>query len=281
MLKLNILNLIDVIFAPNMNYALVTGGSSGMGLEYIKLLAQRGYNIIIVALTQGETDAAKDLLHSLYPDTDILSIGIDLSEAGAAHDLFRRIKELRPEAQVEVLVNNAGILYPRHFYNMTGEQVGRIIMVHNYTLSMLCHLFLPQMLERGKGYILNVSSMAASFPYPFISLYAATKSFTKVFTRALRTELIGSGVVVSAIYFGAVSTPLYTLSEKWRNLAIRLGIMITPQKASRIALKMLFAGKSGKTPGLFNKIIVPVSKMLPHRLIGAIDRFVTKHWNFK
>ncbi|MBO7249420.1 MAG: SDR family NAD(P)-dependent oxidoreductase [Bacteroidales bacterium] len=264
-----------------MNYALVTGGRSGMGLEYVKQLAQKGYNIIVVALCQEETDAAKKTIVSEYPNIDVLSVGMDLSDMDSPLKLYEKVRSERPEAFVEVLINNAGVLYPKHFKNMTDMQVSRIIMLHNHTTAMLCHYFLPDMLERKSGYILNISSLAAEFKYPFISLYAATKSFTKVFTRALRTELKGSGVVASSIYFGAVSTPLYNLSDSLRKLAINLGVMITPQKASKIALKMLFKGRSGKTPGLINKIALLVAKVLPHPVVAMIDKYVTKKWNLE
>jgi short-subunit dehydrogenase len=262
-----------------MNYALVTGSSSGMGLEYVRQLAQRGYNIIMVALFQNETDAARDVVKSEFPQTDILSIGLDLSTSDAPLVLYEKVRSERPDAFVEVLINNAGVLYPRHFRNMSKEQVSRIIMIHNHTTAMLCHYFLPEMLERKRGYILNISSLAAVFPYPFITLYAATKAFTKVFTRALRTELKGTGVVASSIYFGAVSTPLYNLKDSLRKLAINLGVMITPQKACRIALRMLFKGKSGKTPGLVNKFAALLAKVLPHTVVAWIDKFVTNKWN--
>lgn len=278
-------NIFDTIFAPdfirmNMNYALVTGGSSGMGLEYARQLAQRGYNVIIAALYQEETDAAKEKIATEFHDVDIVSIGIDLSKSDSASLLYERVRNERPDAFVEVLINNAGVLYPKHFKSMSQGEVSRIIMIHNHSTAMLCHYFLPAMLERKKGYILNISSLAAVFPYPFISLYSATKSFTKVFTRALRTELKGSGVVASSIYFGAVSTPLYNLSDKLRRLAINLGVMITPAKASGIALKMLFKGKSGKTPGLINKFAALLAMILPHCLIASIDKFVTRKWKF-
>lgn len=263
-----------------MNYALVTGGSSGMGLEYVRQLAAKGYNIIIAALFQEETDAAKKRVLEEFPDVDVLSVGIDLSNIDSAEQLYGIVKRERPDAFVKVLINNAGILYPKHFRNMTQRQVSSIIMVHNHTTAMLCHYFLPDMLERRRGYILNISSLAAVFPYPFISLYASTKSFTKVFTRALRTELKGTGVVASSIYFGAVSTPLYNLSDKLRKLAINLGVMITPHKASKIALKMLFKGKSGRTPGLVNKIAHLLALVLPHSVVAMLDKFVTKKWNF-
>ena len=207
-------------------YALVTGGSSGMGLEYVRILAAKGYNVIIVALFQNETDAVRDDMAGQYPDLDFLSVGVDLSAVDAPRRVFDTVREQRPEAEVEVLVNNAGMLHPMHFRNMPPEKVSSIIMVHNHATAMLCRYFLPGMLERGKGYILNISSLAAWFPFPFLTTYASTKSFTRIFTRALRTECQKTGVNVSAIYFGAVDTPLLGLPPKYSRLARRLGIMI-------------------------------------------------------
>lgn len=262
-------------------YALVTGASSGMGFEYSRQLAARGYNVIMCALFQNETDAAAESVRKEFPDRDIVPIGMDLSQADAAEQLYAKVRELLPEAIVEVLINNAGVLFPMHFHNMSEAQVGKIIMIHNYTLSMLIHYFLPQMRERKKGYILNISSLAAWLPYPFISMYAATKAFTRTLTRALRTELRGSGVNVCTIYFGAVSTNLYNLDNKLRKLARNLGIMLTPQKACSIALKMMFRGRSGRTPGFINRFFRCLVPLIPHCFISSLDKMVTRKWNFK
>lgn len=267
---------------PDKNtYALVTGGSSGMGLEYVKQLAPRGYNIIIVALYQNETDAVKDEMAALYPDLDFVSIGMDLSEIDSAKNLYEKVFSLRPEAKVEVLINNAGVLFPRHFRNMSEAQVSKIILIHNHTLALMCHYFIPAMAERGRGYVLNISSLAAWFPYPFISTYSATKAFTKVFTRAIRTEYWNTGVYISTIYFGAVSTNLYDLSSKWRKIAIALSVMLPPEKAVHMALKMMFRGRTGRIPGVLNVLSIPITAMLPHRLISRIEKKVTTKWNFK
>lgn len=263
------------------SYALVTGSSSGMGLEYVKQLAAKNYNIIVVALYQNETDVVQQDLKNQYPDLDILSIGIDLSKVDSAKVLYDKVFSLRPDAQIDVLINNAGVLFPRHFINMSEAQISSIILIHNHTLTMMCHYFIPAMLERKRGYVLNISSMAAWLPYPFISLYSATKAFTKVFTRSLRTELWNTGVYASSIYFGAVSTNLYNLSPKLRKLAIGLSVMLPPEKAASKALKMMFKGRSGKMPGFLNLLFIPLLQIIPPRLISRIEKAVTKKWNLK
>lgn len=267
---------------PDKNtYALVTGGSSGMGLQYVRQLAQKGYNIIIVALFQNETDAVKDEMCGQYPDQDFVSIGMDLSELDSAKNLYDKVTALKPDAKIEVLINNAGVLFPRHFKNMSEAQISKIILIHNHTLSLMCHYFIPAMEQRGKGYVLNVSSLAAWYPYPFISTYSATKAFTKVLTRALRTEYWNTGVYISTIYFGAVSTNLYNLSPKLRKIAISLSVMLPPEKATAMALKMMFRGHSGRIPGFLNVISIPITALLPHRLVSKIEKKVTRRWNLQ
>ena len=262
-------------------YALVTGGSSGMGLEYVRSLAERGYNVIIVALFQNETDKVKSEMQQLHPELDFVSIGIDLTTISAPLELYQKVNEVVSDGFVEVLINNAGVINPMHFKSMSSEQISRIIMLHNHTTAMLCHYFLPEMLSQKRGYILNISSLAAWFSFPFISTYASTKAFTKVFTRALRTECYGSGVKVASMYFGAVDTPLYNLSAGKRRLARALGVMITPKRAVKRALNMLFGGFTGWMPGLINKIAYVVTPLLRPVIVAPIDKFVTKHWNFK
>lgn len=262
-------------------YAIVTGGSSGMGLEYVEILASMGYNVVIVALFQNETDEVRDRMSQKYPGQDFLSFGMDLSAADAPSRLFEGIRNVRPDAIVEVLVNNAGMLHAMHFRNMPPEKVSSIIMVHCHATAMLCSLFLPGMLARGKGFILNISSLAAWFPYPFITTYSSTKAFTRIFTRALRTECRKTGVNVSSIYFGAVDTPLFRLSPNLRKLARRLGVMITPHRAAEKALGMMFRGRSGAMPGLVNKIAYLLVPLLRPSLISVIDRWVTSKWNLK
>lgn len=262
-------------------YAVVTGGSSGMGLEYVDILASMGYNVIIVALFQEETDAVRDRMASLYPEQDFLSFGLDLSAREAPQRLVEGIREKRPDATVEVLVNNAGMLHAMHFRNMPPEKVSSIIMVHCHATAMLCSFFLPGMLARGKGYILNVSSLASWFPFPFLTTYASTKSFTRIFTRALRTECRKTGVKVSSVYFGAVDTPLIKLSPDLRKLARRLGVMISSRRAAEKALKMMFRGRSGAMPGLINKIACVAAPLLRPSLTSPIDRWATSKWNLK
>lgn len=267
------------------NYALVTGGTSGMGLEYVRQLAERGYNVIIAALPgktpQLEPSYVAETLSKEYPSLDFLPVPINLARVQAAGELLEVIHKERPGAFIEVLINNAGILHPMHFYEMTLDQVQMELLLHNLTVSSLCHLLLPEMKAKGRGYVLNISSLAAWLPFPFISTYCATKSYNRMLTRALRTEYWGTGVYVATIYFGAVDTPLFNLKPSYRKLAKNLSVMITPQKAVSIALDMLFKGKSGKMPGLLNKISAVLLPLLPRRLVVWIDKKISAKLSFE
>lgn len=267
-------------------YALVTGGTSGMGLEYVRELASRGYSVIVAALP-GRTDekgepvgppspeAICSDLAAEFPETDFVPVAIDLARTEASQELYDKVFAARPDAVVEVLINNAGIINIRHFREMTAAQLNRELLLHNYTPTMLCHLFLPAMEERHKGYVLNVSSLAAWLPEPFISTYSATKAYNRIFSRALRTEYYGTGVQVATVYFGAVDTPLFNLKPSLRKLARNLHVMITPQQAANKALNMLFAGRSGKMPGVVNHIGKWFCLALPRPVVSKLDHFAT------
>jgi len=260
-------------------YALVTGGSSGMGLEYVRQLADRGWNVIIAALRQDETDVVKAEMDLKYPELDFVSVGMDLAAPDSAEKLFDKVKELRPDAFVEVLINNAGMMCTRYFRTMEPGRISAVMMLHNHTLAMLCRLYLPGMLERKRGYILNVSSLGAWFAYPLLTTYSSTKAFTHTFTKALRLECRGTGVSVADICFGAVDTPLLPVSDKIRKIAKAVHVMITPEKAVRTALKMLFSGHSGKIPGFMNRLWYCFMRhLVPNSLIGWATRKIAERY---
>lgn len=241
-----------------------------MGLEYVRMLAGRGYDVIIVALDGCQAVSME--MQAAFPDRRFVAIDIDLARREAADQLVARLPE---GARVEVLVNNAGIIHIRHFRDMSAADLDRITLLHNYTPTQLCRHFLPQMAAQGRGYVLNVSSITAWMQFPFISTYAATKAYIRQLTGSLRTEYRGTGVQVAAIYFGAVDTPLYRLAPSKRKWLRRLGLMITPRRAASRALRMLFGGRSGAIPGLLNVLAVAVSPLLPRPFIAFLDRRVT------
>ena len=128
------------------------------------------------------------------------------------------------------------------------------------------------MKARGKGYILNMSSMSAGMPFPGISVYAATKSYLKQFSKAIHNELYDYGVRVTAVCPGAVATDLYNLSGHYQRLGLRLGILMRPERLARKGLRALFAGRRCVTPGTVNHLFMPLAALVPSRLIRLIKR---------
>lgn len=129
---------------------------------------------------------------------------------------------------MEVLVNNAGVFFFDDLTETDSRRIERMIGLHVQTVTMLCRYFGAAMKARGKGYILNMSSMSAGMPFPGISVYAATKSYLKQFSKAIHNELYDYGVRVTAVCPGAVATDLYNLSGHYQRLGLRLGILMRP-----------------------------------------------------
>ena len=262
-------------------WALVTGAASGMGRVYARRLASKGYNLVLVdinaagleeteALVKAEVSSSGDIPVPYKDGLRTLSIVQDLSAQNAADVIFRHTEEAGCE--VEVLVNNAGIMYCQGIAETSERMLKLIMMVHCYTSLMLCRKYVVPMKERGCGYILNISSLAECMSWPGIGMYGATKRFVKDYSRELRIECQKTGVSVTNAYFGAVDTPLIPLKDSLRKLARGLAVMITPEKAVDRALNATFRRRRGVMPGLLNHIFKPICIILPDCLLGWIYR---------
>jgi short-subunit dehydrogenase len=194
----------------------------------------------------------------------------DLSQMDAADRVYEQTEAAGCE--IEVLVNNAGVMYCQGMAETSERMLKLIMMVHMNTPLMLCRKYVGAMKERGCGYILNISSLAAWMICPGIGMYGTTKRFVKDYSRELRIECQKTGVSVTNAYFGAVDTPLVPLRDNLRKLARALTVMITPEKAVDRALKATFKRRKGVMPGLLNKIFMPLCAIMPDCLLGWIYR---------
>ena len=262
-------------------YALVTGAASGMGRIYAERLATKGYNVVIVdinekglketeAIVKASVSANTDIPEDLKNAFKVLVVVQDLSVMDAADQIWEKTEA--EGCQVEVLVNNAGVMYCQGIAETSERMLKLIMMVHMNTPLMLCRKYINGMKERGCGYILNISSLAAWMSWPGIGMYGNTKRFVRDYSRELRIECQKTGVSVTNAYFGAVDTPLVPLRDDLRKLARGLTVMIRPEKAVDRALKATFKRRRGTMPGLLNKIFWPFIVMLPDCLLGWIYR---------
>lgn len=268
------------IFKNYKVWALVTGAASGMGRIYAQRLACMGYNVTLVDInakgldeTAGMVRSAvenSDLPQSSKGDLQVMTIVQDLSLQDAAESIHARTEEAGCE--VEVLVNNAGIMYCQAIHATSEKFLNLIMMVHMNTPLMLCRKYINGMRDRGCGYILNISSLAAWMIWPGIGMYGSTKRFVRDYSRELRIECQKTGVSITNAYFGAVDTPLIPLKDSLRKLARGLAVMITPEKAVDRALKATFRRRKGTMPGLLNKIFQPLGMIVPDCILGWIYR---------
>jgi len=262
-------------------WALITGAASGMGRVYAVRLALMGYNLVLVdingkgleeteAVVRAEVAGSGKIPVPFQDGLKILHVVQDLSQPNAADMVFGQTEEAGCE--IEVLVNNAGVMYCQGIAETSEKMLKLIMMLHMNTPLMLCRKYVIGMKERGNGYILNVSSLAECMNWPGIGMYGATKRFVKDYSRELRIECQKTGVSVTNAYFGAVDTPLVPLKDSLRKLARALAVMITPERAVDCALRATFRRRRGVMPGLLNHIFRPVCKLLPDCLLGWVYR---------
>ena len=265
------------------NYALVTGAASGMGRLYTQRLALMGYNIVAVDINAESLAQTRDIVEKLVGSSlpeyvgnfRFIDIVQDLSTMDAADRIWERTQT--EGCVVEVLVNNAGLMFCNGIAETSERKLQMVMMVHMNTPLMLCRKYVNGMKERGCGYILNISSLAAWMDWPAIGMYGNTKRFVKDYSRELRIECQKTGVSVTNAYFGAVDTPLVPLRDDLRKLARGLTVMIRPEKAVDKALSATFRRRKGTMPGFVNWLFWPFIVILPEWLLGWIYRKAKKY----
>jgi len=250
-------------------YALVTGASSGIGWHISKELSKKGFSIVAVSNQPEQLHNLKEELESTF-SINVIALTINLAQPGAAKEVFEYCETNNLE--VEVIVNNAGLLVLGEATKVDYSDAFNILQLHIITTALLCHLFGKRMRERKKGYILNVSSISAVMPYPLISFYGPTKTFIRSFTRALRTEMKIYKINVTCLLPGATATALYDKKKINIPLAMKLGIMMKPDKVAKAGVKSLFSGRGESIPGVLNKLIVLSVPIIPHWVIDWINR---------
>ena len=243
-----------------MKYALITGASSGMGLEFSFQLAAKGYGIIIVSNRPDDNLKAAERVIA-RSSVDVRIIDADLTLPESAQEVYDQVHEWNLE--VEVLISNAGMLLFSTLTKTSIIALDKILSLHCTTPVKLIRLFGKDMQERRKGYILITSSSSAWMQYPTISHYGATKAFLKNFSRAIWYEFRHYDVGVTAFFPGAVDTPLYHLDNKWRKIFRSVGMMMSPEQAVSIGLKALFHNRYRCIPGFFTKISVGLCATAP------------------
>ncbi|HXT13019.1 MAG TPA: SDR family oxidoreductase [Candidatus Angelobacter sp.] len=247
-------------------WALITGGSMGIGRELASVFAANKFNLILVARNEARLQQAADELCAKYNiETKILVK--DLSLPSAPQEIFDALRD----TSISVLVNNAGFGWRGAFAECDLQHHALDMMhVNMDSLVALTRLFVPQMLARREGKILNLASTAAFQPGPFANIYFATKSFVLSFSTALSEELAGTGVSATALCPGTTRTEFFDRAGM-KNLR-RDSLMMDAGIVARAGYNGLMRGKPIVIPGVLNKLTAKLSNLVPTTVSNKIVR---------
>lgn len=250
-----------------MQTALITGGSSGIGLEYAGQLARRGCGLLLVSNQEEQLREVAERLQADY-GVPVKALYMDLAKEGCAQELVDYCD--KEGLAVDILINNAGMFFIDY---LGGKNLGKaraMMKLHVQTVTECCILFGEKMKQRGQGKILIMSSMTARIPAPGIAIYSASKAYLKSFGKSLSYEMKPYGVTVTTVCPAAVDTGLYKLSDKMRKAGRCLGLVQRPETLVNRALRALDRGRRTYSPGIMNVLLPPLVKLLPARLIDRL-----------
>ncbi|MER2268526.1 SDR family NAD(P)-dependent oxidoreductase [Methylobacterium oxalidis] len=252
--------------------ALVTGASSGIGADLARVLAGRGHDLLIVARS---TDRLQNLARELAGRGAQVHIETeDLAASGAAGRLVERVRSAGH--QVDVLVNNAGFGLAGPFHHSSPAELTGMIGVNITALTELSRAFLPGMIERRRGGILNVASVAAFQPGPFMAVYYASKAYVLSFSEALWEECRGTGVTVTALCPGPVETGFAERAAmtSTRLFESRLMPKMPSARVAELGVAGFQRGQRVVIPGVASNLIANGSRLTPRRLVLLLTRYL-------
>jgi len=244
-------------------WAIITGADGGIGREFSRNLASRGCNLLLVGNRGREIELlAHEIKGKFDVDTRTLELDLTLQDAARRIDDFLEENWIEPE----ICINNAGVFAFAPMSETSESKINTFINLHIRAVTEISTRIGRGMAVRGHGYILNMSSMSCWMPMPGIALYSATKAYIRVFSRALRCELKGSGVSVTVACPGGIATALFGLPPRLMRIAVALGALQTPGKfADRVISKMLHR-KAMYINGALNKFSIFLVGITPEKI---------------
>ncbi|MEJ2122329.1 MAG: SDR family oxidoreductase [Alphaproteobacteria bacterium] len=256
------------------DYALITGASSGLGAEFARQLAARGYNLILAARRGDRMETLKREIGETSTATQIEIIVSDLSSDDGPQALYDAIKQ--KNLPVDVLINNAGFGIYGRYADTDWARERELLQVDIVAVAHLTKLFATDMIARGGGHILQVSSIGAYQPTPTYAIYSAAKAFELLFGEALNFELKRKNVKVTVLSPGVTETEFLDVAGQRRTLYQKLTMMQAPRTV-REGLNALFRGKPSVVAGLLNAFLAWSTGLLPRRLQAFVAYVVMRN----
>jgi short-subunit dehydrogenase len=247
-----------------MEYTLITGASRGIGYEIAKIFAKKGDYLILVARQENKLRQIVKEIQNNHP-IKIQTIQQDLAQSDAAEKIFGKVKEW--DMHVDNLVNNAGFYIQGSFSETLWEKERELIQLQCINHTRLIKLFLPEMLERNRGRILNVCSSGSFMPGPYNAIYCASKSFFLSFSEALSEELAGTGIKVTALCPGGTNTSFQDLNNRKHRY---INPIMEAPAVAKAGYNALIKGKRVVVPGITNKMQVLALRFLPRRIVAKL-----------
>lgn len=249
-------------------YILITGASSGIGYEMAVQLAAQQNNLILVARNETKLRELQVSLVATY-HVDVKIFSKDLSKVQAAIDLHQEIAA--SGLQVSALVNNAGFGNYGAFVETSLEKELRMIELNISSLVALTKLYAKDMLANGSGKIMNVASLLSFLPFPYYTVYSATKTFVLAFSETLAAELEGTGVVVTALCPGPTDTGFNTDKMKTTNV-LHANKPVSAKAVAKDGVELLLNGKGKKVVGFMNWFLSNVPRFVPDKMMMRIKK---------
>src|SRR3982751_133180 len=249
--------------------ALVTGASSGIGLELAKVLARHGYDLVLVARKRDALEAVAGQIEGQY-DVKAHVFAADLRRREAPESIFDFLHN--ENIPIAILVNNAGFGLGGEFADTELTRELEMIQVNIAALTHLTKLFLPAMIKAKYGRVLNVSSTAAFQPGPLMAVYYATKAYVLSFSEALAEELRNTGVTVTALCPGPTATDFAEVAHMENSRLFSAFGVADPAEVAKYGFDAMMHGKRLAIPGIRNKIVAQSSRFTPRALSARIVR---------
>lgn len=249
-------------------YTLITGASTGIGRELALVCAADQRSLILLARSEDKLSKLAELLRSQHGVRAEVVVQ-DLGEPRAAEKTWNEVQARGLE--VETLINNAGFGYLGPFHEAAIDNQIDMLQVNVVALTHLTRLFLPEMVARGRGQVLNVASTASFQPGPFMAVYYATKAYVLSLSEALAEELRGTGVTVTALCPGVTATHFFDRAQMADSRLIRLG-MQDARSVAELGYRAMIRGKAIAIPGLANRLLTLLVRLSPRFVVRRVVR---------